>query len=160
MTIITVFLIVMVIALAVGNLLLHFTKPNGSFSVKKVDLPPVDQMLFESKLKATNELANMAHQRLTSVENFLKEAVLDKKTTAKTKKVKANPKTDASVRELEDKIHKLDNFRANTEVEMQAIKEIALAMKEQLKQTKNVKPPVKPSSPPKRKRKALKPMAA
>ena len=48
MTIITIFLIVMVIALALANLLLHFTKPDGSLSVKKVDLPPVDQMLFES----------------------------------------------------------------------------------------------------------------
>ncbi len=116
MEIITVFLIVLVIALAFGNTLLSFIGNGlpkaansisgnaaiiaGSYFSDKVPAP-------KSNIKAVNEKANMAHSRLDALERFLlsKDNVI-------------------FLENLEGKMRNFDNFRANTEVELIAIKEI------------------------------------
>ncbi len=146
---ITLFLVLAVLALAIGNVLLHLTKS------KKVSLHPplmVDknmtgnfykdynsnerigkQIVGESKIlytelqtlqshfRALEEMNKMAHNRISDLETDIKTM----------RKSKINDASEAVfVSEIGTKLRKLENFKSNTQVEMVAIKEIIFEMKD------------------------------
>ncbi|MFH1586755.1 MAG: hypothetical protein ABID38_02785 [Candidatus Diapherotrites archaeon] len=113
MSVITTFLLVMVGALTVGHGLLFFTKPADEQG--DVMLPSQNQMgnateikMMESNFRALNEKVRMAHDRINDVEKSLS-----------TLKV---PKG------LGKQMEGFSNFRANTEIELKAMKEILLEL--------------------------------
>lgn len=121
MEIITVFLITLVIALIIGNLLLTFTgsKRSTPLAQRQMIQPVVadseiitphllnESKIIQSNLQAINQKTNMAHNRLNKLEKLL-----------------LTNGNSVLTYNLREKMRKLDNFRANTEVELKAIKEI------------------------------------
>jgi len=112
MGIITIFLIVIITALGFGNALLSLTgrkEKTGGF----VLIQPEGGREIESIISGSQALANkvdMAHSRLNGIENML-----------------SSGKYLFSAG-MEHKVRNFDHFRANTQVEMQAIKEILLEL--------------------------------
>jgi hypothetical protein len=206
MSIISIYLVVLVLALLLGNGILHMTRnPNAKtrrqavrqrqeqlvHPAERLTPPPentqensqasseeadASQQLFESKLKALDELTRMAHGRLDDLEQDardkhariggLEKDVKEKhvKIASLEQNVASRPATivtsdseevskevaelwEDNARNLEalktqsvqlfgdinEKIGKLDHFRANTLIELKGIKEVAVDMKGALK---------------------------
>jgi hypothetical protein len=166
-------LVVLVVALILGNGLLYLTRghnpqtrrqavlerrakavqqPKAVVLEKPAEKParadPESSQLFESKLKVLDELTRMAHGRLDDLEKNIRQAkptVLASESDQVSKEV-ANLWEDnakgleelksQSVQlfgDINEKIGKLDNFRANTVIELKGIKEVAVNMKGALK---------------------------
>jgi len=133
-------LIVLIVGLAVGNGLLFFTQPKGySFKelkkiraqinedsmvrqgIQKSTLYYDDVYALQSSARAASHKIEMAHSRLGEVEKALKNLnygmiELSKKTQAKEKEAKMPY-------EIEEKIKRLDEFRRDARIEIQALKE-------------------------------------
>jgi DNA repair ATPase RecN len=129
------FLVVLVLSLVFGNALLYFVSGKNSVSLGKQSSEPIKQMpvespkfvsgfsgeeirLLEAGLKAANERINLAHQRITELEDSLKS--LDSVFSVKGKPVFS----------VEEKIRKLEDFRRETRIELQAIKKLLKQLKE------------------------------
>jgi|SRR3989344_8316932 len=125
MEIVTIFLFVLVIALALGHALLHLTRPGagngnaaagGSSDAQEEKLAEVNSSDLSARYKALNEKIKMAHSRLGDIERVVLEV-------ADAKEIKDN-------KIIESRLQNLDNFKANTAVELKAIKEILGEMRE------------------------------
>jgi len=85
---------------------------------------------LQSKCKILDETISMAHNRITDVEkNLIGLNSLSKEDS----QIIIN-----NLRELNSKLRELENFRANTKVELTGMKEISLEMKEFLKEKSRV----------------------
>ena len=156
MTPISVYLGILILALIIGNGLLSLTKGyNGrtrrqmvrnSQPVQRLRRPSIqppepslETVQFESKLKALDELTKMAHGRLNDIEEGLRsgkpvpvevKANGDEENAKRIEELKSQ-----SVQlfgDINEKISKLDNFRANTAIELQGVKAVAEQMKNNL----------------------------
>src|SRR3989344_286053 len=128
MEIATIFLFVLVIALALGHALLYLTKPRAESAENEdeIALPAADAQEekfpaatsadLSARYKALNEKIKMAHSRLGDLERVLLEV--------------ANAKEIRDDKIIENRLQNLDNFKANTAVELKAIKEILGEMRE------------------------------
>lgn len=132
MGIITVFLIVLVAALGIGNALLSFSGRRAENPTGFVLVQPrygAEITGLKAGHRALSEKINMAHSRLNGIEAVL-----------------AGGKGPASG-EVGEKLRRLDHFRANTQVELQAIQEILLDLQKGRAHAKAkvLKPREKPS---------------
>ncbi len=125
MELVTIFLFVLALVLALGHLLLYLTRPRAGggraaagspADVQEEKLAEVNSADLSARYKALNEKIRMAHSRLGDLERV----VLD---VADAKKIKDS-------RLIESRLQNFDNFRANTSVELKAIKEILGEMQE------------------------------
>ncbi|MBI2529536.1 MAG: hypothetical protein HYW05_00140 [Candidatus Diapherotrites archaeon] len=131
MEIATVFLFVLVIALALGHALLYLTKLRGpgaespgsgseiappAADAQDEKFPAATSADLSARYKALNEKIKMAHSRLGDLERVLLEV--------------ANAKEMKEGKIIESRLQNLDNFKANTAVELKAIKEILGEMRE------------------------------
>ncbi len=126
MEIATVFLFVLVIALALGHALLYLTKPRAESAENEGNeaalipeipenahgkgFPETTSADLSAGYKALNEKIKMAHSRLGDLERVVLEV--------------ANAKEIRDSKIVENRLQNLDNFKANTSVELKAIKEI------------------------------------
>ncbi|MFH1224279.1 MAG: hypothetical protein V1676_00565 [Candidatus Diapherotrites archaeon] len=133
MGIITVFLVVLIAALGIGNGLLYITKPNGrggqddenGFSLVMVKEPNAAELAkLGSRYNALHQKVEMAHSRISALESALSGA---RAGTSSGAGANANA-FSGNGNGLEEKIRKLDHFRANAAVEMKAIKEILIEL--------------------------------
>jgi len=98
-----------------------FNKEIASEKNLPADYSTTEQLIaLQAKYNGLTRKTEMAHSRLNDLEQ---EIVVSKNSSQ-------NPK----ILKLEEKLDKLDNFRANTEVELQALKEV-LASQIKAKQT-------------------------
>lgn len=120
MGIITVFLIVLIAALGIGNGLLYVTRPGAggkdeeggesNFNLVMVKEPNAAELAnLGSRYNALHQKVEMAHSRISALEEALSPG-----------------RTPAKGEGIEDKIRKFDHFRGNAMVEMKAIKEILI----------------------------------
>ncbi|MEW6295121.1 MAG: hypothetical protein AB1467_02380 [Candidatus Diapherotrites archaeon] len=133
-------LIVLVVGLAVGNGLLFFTQPKGySFKelekiraqinedsmmrngIQKSSLYYDDVYALQSSVRAAGHKIEMAHSRLGEVEKALKN--LNYGMMELSKKIEAKEKELKIPYEIEEKIKRLDEFRRDTRIEIQALKD-------------------------------------
>ncbi|MBU0662379.1 MAG: hypothetical protein ABH854_04930 [Candidatus Diapherotrites archaeon] len=128
MGVITMFLVVLIGALGIGNGLLYITKPRGQdsgtsnvpgFSVMVANAEAADIAEIRGEFRAMKHKVDMAHSRIGALES----AVAGRIGTAGS----ASPAGSTSTA-FEEKLRKLDHFRANTNVELQAMKEILLEL--------------------------------
>lgn len=91
----TIILLVMIIALIIGNGLLYFFKPKKTNELKQIvsssndlnnpvffpkDAPANEVLLLKSNFKALNEKLNMAHSRMNDLESFSRKEIRELKT--------------------------------------------------------------------------------
>lgn len=121
MEILTIFLFVLVLALALGHALLYLTKPGAGSAenediastpadAREEEIPAATSADLSARYKALNEKIKMAHSRLGDLERVVLEV--------------ANAKELKDGKLIENRLQNLDNFKANTSVELKAIKEI------------------------------------
>ncbi len=126
----TVFLIVLILALLLGNIFLHFTKPGKN--APKQDYPYIEEIKSSSiepegsfdcvydlqgNVKALDQKVRMAHSRLTELEKKIsfKKSSARKGDTAYTGK---------ALKDLAEKINRFERFRENTVIEIAALKDM------------------------------------
>ena len=133
MSIITLYLIILVVALVIGNLLLIITKPKMqvTYNGKKNFIAKKGMQKFYKDIKSLDLYLKSIHKRVISLEKTIEE-------TKKLKKSHSKTEFENIIKVIGEKLHKLENFKANTEIEMQAIKEIALDMRKKLKSTEEM----------------------
>ena len=91
----TIFLLVLIVALIIGNALLYFFKPEKNNEIKQIsqssnelnekiffnpDAPSNEVLLLKSNFKALNEKLNMAHSRMNDLESFSRKEIKELKT--------------------------------------------------------------------------------
>ncbi len=126
MEIVTIFLFVLVIALAFGHALLYLTRPRAESAENEIafipedaqekKIPALNSADLSARYKALNEKIKMAHSRLGDLERVVLEV--------------ADSKEINGGKTIENRLQSLDNFKANTAVELKAIKEIIGEIKE------------------------------
>ena len=117
----TVFLVVLVVALALGNALLSFVGRNENkgvstqqgFITAAIPLEAVRLQQLDTAVKVLSNKVDMAHSRISSLEGAVK---------------KSRP-VDFH-KSVAEKLHRFDNFRANTEVELKGLREALVGLKE------------------------------
>ena len=91
----TTFLLVMIVALILGNALLYFFKPKKNNAMESIvsanvasntdpiffpkDAPANEVLLLKSNFKALNEKLNMAHSRMNDLESFSRKEIRELK---------------------------------------------------------------------------------
>ncbi len=138
MSLLSVFLVLIILALVIGNGFLYLTKQrhkpmqelvqeDSSFE-SHFSAESIDSKLYslQSNLKALNELIKMAHGRLLDVEEKVK-----------AKKFQDPTELIEKLNEINEKLKKLENFKENTKVDLKGMKEIVLEMKEFLQNNLN-----------------------
>lgn len=111
----TVFLVVLVVSLVIGNVLLSFIPSNGSNGKNFSGQKHVSGKL----MSASSDLP------VLPVQNFAHLDVLSSNFSA------LNTKMNLVVKQMEQlnsKLRRFDNFRANTEIEVKALKEIIVEL--------------------------------
>lgn len=173
MSLVTVYIGVLILALIIGNGLLSLTKGHGPprrqavrqarqrppepQNIEKVAPAPTEtssaaDLQFESRLKALDEMTKMAHGRIEDLENQFKGAPSPALPEDKSEKDEEAARKQSQnleelkaqsaqlFREMSDKIRSLDNFKANTKVELQGVKEVAANMQAALKEISDTGP--------------------
>ncbi|MDO8538762.1 MAG: hypothetical protein Q7S21_07840 [archaeon] len=94
MAIETTLLLVLIVALIIGNALLYFFKPKKTSEIKQIvqasnsldekifftpDAPSNEVLLLKSNFKALNEKLNMAHSRMNDLESFSRKEIRELK---------------------------------------------------------------------------------
>ncbi len=113
MSLVTTFLFLMIGALTVGHGLLFFTKPadeqgNVMHASPSQMAGPTEIKVMESNFRALNEKIKMAHERINDVEKSLSSLKVPKG--------------------LAKQLHGFSNFKANTDIELKAMKEILMEL--------------------------------
>jgi len=111
----TVFLVVLVTALFIGNALLSLIPGNGSIRKSNLDQTMIisDEPVAQNEVSKQTEISTESQSVLFSNFNAL------------------NNKLNILISHIEDqnlKLRKLDHFRANTSIEMGALKEIIVEL--------------------------------
>ncbi|MFH1545198.1 MAG: hypothetical protein ABIE23_03880 [archaeon] len=132
---ITLFLLVFVVALVIGNSLLFFTGSRDSTHAGS-DLGRLKERIGEgipessegvgeievnARLKAANKKTEMAHSRMNELEKKVKVLALEVTKTNEMLKMKGVKKGSI---ELNDRVDRLDHFRHNTKIEIAAVKDL------------------------------------
>jgi len=126
MSIITLYLIVLILALIIGNLLLSVTQPKVAAKEFKIDekqLKGKKMQKFFKEIKSLNAYLKEMHKRVLALEKMLE----------KRNSLYSREEVETVIKAIGERLHRLENFKSNAEVEMQAVKEIALEMKNKLK---------------------------
>ena len=115
---VTLYLLVLIVGLIIGHGFLYLSRREENSSA----LVPANNSGLNAasapEVRIVDEKANMAHNRLTKLERH----VLSGKS--------------AVPADVKQRLERLDNFRANTEVELKAIKEIIAEMPKKRKEKK------------------------
>jgi len=110
----TVFLTVLVVALVIGNVLLSFVSGNGNNNSSKNNAPPMPSYAERGELNNIDLSAEQA-----------KSSVLFSNFTALNQKINL---VNLQLDRVSEKLRKLDHFKANTAIELKAIKEILIEL--------------------------------
>ena len=156
----TLFLVVLIVALLVGNSLLYFTKPKRNrqndlkisdlknsavqerfFSeeetVKPSNVIYEEVYSFQGKLRAIEEKTRMAHSRLNEVERAVKNInfglmELNKVLESKSFQTKKEPQKEIPLDKLAQKIQRLEDFKRNARIEIAALGEMIEEIKKEI----------------------------
>lgn len=132
---ITLFLLIFVVALVIGNGLLFFTGSRDSTQTGS-DLEMLKERVSEgipesreevseievnARLKAANKKTEMAHSRMNELEKKVKSLNLEVSRMNESLKKKGVKKERVA---LVDRVDRLDHFRQNTRIELAAVKDL------------------------------------
>ncbi|MDO8627361.1 MAG: hypothetical protein Q7K42_02765, partial [Candidatus Diapherotrites archaeon] len=120
----------LVVVLVIGVILIDFFKPKKNSQLHAMNMDTglyAELTSAQSKIKAADELIKMAHSRISDLELLVQSS----------DKINNGKEIAHKVAEINSKLYELERYQSNSKVDLVAIKEIALEMRDFLDEQKS-----------------------